>query len=328
MERADRRVSGVAERRHLGAGREAEMGLQLLVPACTCQDHCQCKETGEKCNPECPCTGKPFFFGVQAEKIHKDRPRHYLNGKEVARGEVLHALTLADDRKKPFVTFIGEGREKPLAEFLKTPEVQQCRVQSYPADAWEVSRVGFKVDGKPTIYIQSPSGEVLCRFDARSRPRQIGTGSAQGPARLRSCQGPQRPRVEHRSDELEEHPHVRVDARWFRAPSVPPTQKGILNMESTILSLALPLAAFLLGHFHVLLPAPAPKAPDFPSTFGHGELVRDLLQQLANLSGSGPATPLAPANAATPPVDLQQVIQQLLAMLEKSLTPPAPSPKP
>ena len=57
-------------------------------------------------------------------------------------------------------------------------------------------------------------------------------------------------------------------------------------MESTILSVALPLAAFLLGHYHVLLPAPAPKAPDFPSTFGHGELVHYLLQQLANLSAS------------------------------------------
>ena len=73
---------------------------------------------------------------------------------------------MADDRKKPFVTFIGKGRDKPLAEFLKTPEAQKCRVQSYAADAWEVSRVGFKVDGKPTIYIQNPSGEVLCRFDA------------------------------------------------------------------------------------------------------------------------------------------------------------------
>ena len=99
-------------------------------------------------------------------------------------------------------------------------------------------------------------------------------------------------------------------------------------MDPTILSIAIPLAAFLLGHFHVLLPAPTPKAPDFPSTFGHGEMVRYLLQQLANLSASTPASPPAPAHPATPAGDLQQVIQQLLAMLEKSLTPPVTPAKP
>jgi hypothetical protein len=98
-------------------------------------------------------------------------------------------------------------------------------------------------------------------------------------------------------------------------------------MDSTILSVAIPLAAFLLGHFHVLLPAPTPKAPNFPSTFGHGELIRYLLQQLANLSAGGSTNPLAPANPAAPPVDLQQVIQQLLAMLEKSMMPPLAPPK-
>jgi hypothetical protein len=98
-------------------------------------------------------------------------------------------------------------------------------------------------------------------------------------------------------------------------------------MDSTILSIAIPLAAFLLGHFHVLLPAPTPKAPDFPSTFGHGELVRYLLQQLANLSAGSSRNPLTSASPATPSVDLQQVIQQLLAMLEKSLTPPVAPPK-
>jgi hypothetical protein len=99
-------------------------------------------------------------------------------------------------------------------------------------------------------------------------------------------------------------------------------------MDSTILSIAIPLAAFLLGHFHVLLPAPTPKAPDFPSTFGHGELVRYLLQQIANLSAGGATSPLAPANPTTAPVDLQQVIQQLLTMLEKSMTPTVTPPKP
>jgi hypothetical protein len=156
-----------------GPEEKGKWACNCACPRCTCQDSCKCKKNGEKCNPECSCTGKHFFFGVQAEKIHRDRPRHYINGKEVERHEVLNALRLADDSKKPYVTFIGEGRDKPLAQFLQTPEAQKCRIQSYPSDAWEVSRVGFKVDGKPTIYIQNPCGEVLCRFDADPGPDKL-----------------------------------------------------------------------------------------------------------------------------------------------------------
>src|SRR5579859_17326 len=57
--------------------------------------------------------GTGQFFGVESAKLHKDGvTRHYINGKRVARQEAVAAIRLADDSAKPFITFIGDGRER------------------------------------------------------------------------------------------------------------------------------------------------------------------------------------------------------------------------
>ena len=129
---------------------------------CKCGGICRC----DPCDcVDCKCGNDKPFFGVDSTKLCRDGVcRHYLNGKQVPRHEALAALQLSDDSTKPFVTFIGEGRESLVNAFKETPESTKCRVNSYPADSWYV-KPGFVTQGKPTVYIQNSKGEVLYRGD-------------------------------------------------------------------------------------------------------------------------------------------------------------------
>lgn len=95
-----------------------------------------------------------------------------------------------------------------------------------------------------------------------------------------------------------------------------------------IISLVAPFVTFAIGHFHLLLPAPTPSTPVFPTTLGHGELLRYLAQALANAVNQVPApvAPVVPVTPVTPPaVDLQALLTQLLSLFEKQLVPQTPT---
>ena len=125
-------------------------------------DACKCNSCN--CTP-CKCEAPKQFFGVDSTKLHKDGvTRHYLNGRQVPRAQALAALELTDDSARPFVTFIGQGREAICKAFLATPESAKCRVNSYDANDWHVTG-GFVTGGTPTVYVQNTKGEVLYRGD-------------------------------------------------------------------------------------------------------------------------------------------------------------------
>jgi len=94
------------------------------------------------------------------------------NGAAISRQEAIHILeapNLQDDTAKLRLTIIGtdEERERVLAD-LHGPLrdiADACLVQSYPPDHWAITRAGFHREGHPTIYIQTPEGNVLHRQD-------------------------------------------------------------------------------------------------------------------------------------------------------------------
>ena len=112
-----------------------------------------------------------FNFGVY---MPKDRPQQEvvtLNGKTISKDQAKQLMEngLKDDSGKPHLTIIGpdEDRKKVLAD-LRGPLadlVKEYLVQDYPASHWTVKQVGFKTDGKPTIYVQDATGKVLHRQD-------------------------------------------------------------------------------------------------------------------------------------------------------------------
>jgi len=113
-------------------------------------------------------------FGVALEKLVPDEAgtaRYILNGRPVPREIAMAALTgdLTDDTQKLRLTIIGaEPERKTVLRDLSThPALMPYRlhllVQDYPADHWAVKTGGFYADGKPTIYLQAPTGMVLHR---------------------------------------------------------------------------------------------------------------------------------------------------------------------
>lgn len=112
-------------------------------------------------------------FGIESSKMHDasaNDTRYWLNGNPVGRGESFRAVggDLADDSGKMRLTVIGTEAEcktvlanleqLPLAKFK-----DKLVVQTYRPTDWAVQGYGFKLDGKPTIYLQEPSGKVLHR---------------------------------------------------------------------------------------------------------------------------------------------------------------------
>lgn len=125
----------------------------------------KCKCDPCNCKAPCKCGQAQVFFGVDRTMLKRDGKNHYhVNGREVQKHEAIAALTLTDDSAKPFITFIGDGRDALVKAFLATPEASRCRVNAYDAGDWHVTG-GFVTTGKPTVYVQSPKGAVLYRGD-------------------------------------------------------------------------------------------------------------------------------------------------------------------
>lgn len=121
-------------------------------------------------------------YGVDRDKI-SGAGRYTANGREVGPEQALGAVgdgRLDDDAHKLRLTVIGGDaeRKKVVDDFRGLPEFQSWRdrvlVQDYPPDHWAVSRVGFKTEGKPSVYLQSPDGKVLhSQFDYQDGPQGL-----------------------------------------------------------------------------------------------------------------------------------------------------------
>lgn len=111
-------------------------------------------------------------FGIDREQFGQPKERITLGGREITHAEakkLLEAGSLTDDSAKLRLTIIGsEADRKRVLDDLKGPLADlagRFLVQSYAPDDWAVARAGFQTAGKPTIYVQSPSGKVLHRQD-------------------------------------------------------------------------------------------------------------------------------------------------------------------
>ncbi len=111
-------------------------------------------------------------FGVVENKINP-RPTYRINGRNADRAEVHAALTggLPDDSGLSRLTLIGAKADcdRVAGDLANHPALAPCRgkliVRSFAPDHWAVKDLGFKTDGKPTLYCQTPNGLVLHRQD-------------------------------------------------------------------------------------------------------------------------------------------------------------------
>ena len=114
-------------------------------------------------------------YGLESDKIGVNGERYRINGRDVSSKEakrIIGGTDLKDDSSKPRFTVIGPDadRQRVLADLQTHPALAQYKdqwvVQDYPADHWAVKNVGFAVGGRPSIYLQSPSGKVILRRDS------------------------------------------------------------------------------------------------------------------------------------------------------------------
>lgn len=124
---------------------------------------------------------EPMNFGVDLSKIPKEKT-YELNGDHSCKDHVMEAIhaKLPDDKSQLRLTLIGskEDRDRVLKD-LKNPEnvgiAAKTVVWSVPPDHWSVrdnatGKPMFKTDGKPSVYLTTPSGKVLLRQDEFKGP--------------------------------------------------------------------------------------------------------------------------------------------------------------
>jgi len=156
---------------------------------CPCRGSCCPCRQGQPCGGDgCHCTAPtsddvfgdlPMVeqdgvknFGIDRAQLGQMRERITLGGREITHAEakqLLEASGLSDDSGKLRLTIIGsEADRKRVLDDLKGPLADLAGgflVQSYAPDHWAVARAGFHTAGKPTLYVQAPSGKVLHRQD-------------------------------------------------------------------------------------------------------------------------------------------------------------------
>jgi len=105
-------------------------------------------------------------FGIDRSKLERQpRERVTLQGRDI---DVNEAIRLLDTNKlrltvigsKEAIERVKRDLEGPLRELAK-----DFLIQYYEPSNWAVRDVGFKTDGNPVIYVQTPDGRVLHRQD-------------------------------------------------------------------------------------------------------------------------------------------------------------------
>lgn len=147
---------------------------------CKCGDDCKCPTEGA-CSPGCSCLlvgddEKWRRDGVDKGKLREPKETQIrINGVPVsvrAARKMLEAKgNLADDSTRLRLTVIGSAEEckRVIADLKTDPSLTPYRdrllIQEYRPENAFVKNYGFVTSGKPTIYLQAPTGEVLHRQD-------------------------------------------------------------------------------------------------------------------------------------------------------------------
>jgi hypothetical protein len=112
-------------------------------------------------------------FGLDQGRL-AGKERYLVNGQEVSRQDVERLLVrqagrIPDLCGKLRLTVVGEGREQVLKDLDSHPALagwkERLVCAGYAADHWHLSTAGFVTTGRPTIYVQKATGEVLHRQD-------------------------------------------------------------------------------------------------------------------------------------------------------------------
>jgi hypothetical protein len=135
---------------------------------------CECSRK-RPCDAGCTCSrlANPPT-GVVSDKVGQFGERYTINGRPASRRQALDAVAaghIPDDARKLRLTIIGDetARNAVLSDLRHHAALQALKdelvVQDYAPDAALIRGLGFKTDGKPSIYLQEPSGRVLLRQD-------------------------------------------------------------------------------------------------------------------------------------------------------------------
>jgi hypothetical protein len=105
-----------------------------------------------------------------------------MSGRDVDRQsayEALNGSTIRDDSTHLRLSIIGPEaeRKRVLADIRGNPALAEIAaglvLAEFSAESWAVKGLGFVIDGKPTIYIQAPGGQVLHRQDDYDGAEQL-----------------------------------------------------------------------------------------------------------------------------------------------------------
>jgi hypothetical protein len=114
-------------------------------------------------------------FGVDLARLNGEHGERYrLNGLPVPPDRARQALvgaSVPDDAGRLRLTIIGDpaSATRVTGDLAAAPALATWKdrllVQTYPPEHWAVAKAGFFTGGKPTVYVQAPSGKVLHRQD-------------------------------------------------------------------------------------------------------------------------------------------------------------------
>jgi hypothetical protein len=118
-------------------------------------------------------------FGLDKSRI-SGSPSYTYGDTPISYGQMMNLIEqgVPDDRNKLRLTVIGpESDRKRVLSDLESPELAQLK-DLYTLQAFEpnnpiIQNLGFVTTGRPTIYIQKPTGEVLHRQDEYRGPASL-----------------------------------------------------------------------------------------------------------------------------------------------------------
>lgn len=126
-------------------------------------------------------TRKPAVtnYGIDPARLTKGKPRYTANSLE-AEHFIRETQQRSEHKDRCYVTVIGNPADrKPVAEdWNRHPAFDGLRdnvwFQEFKKGEWQVrDELGYKADGKPTILVQKPDGEVLLRLNSYNGPHPI-----------------------------------------------------------------------------------------------------------------------------------------------------------
>lgn len=168
-----RRIDGDSKRWYLFAGQLQLGGYDPELRIYRTYDAATDTWGAPQDSPPAAAPAVPNCKGVDASKLTGSR--FEINGQKVSMGDI------PDDSSKPRVTVIGSDADrKKVTDAIKSSDLAgKVAVWSVEPSHWSLrdsdgGEPRFKTDGKPTVYVQAPSGKVLHRQDDWQGPEDVG----------------------------------------------------------------------------------------------------------------------------------------------------------